>query len=122
MNLSINTTAIANSSRLTKDELAAIIDKIDGDDVLPRDELLEIAETLLENDKKTYAKHNISQMVYFLKNQPRINLKQVQSVLTDYAIRARDGKVGGGSRSRRLRKKTPRKASRSRKIAKKMRR
>jgi hypothetical protein len=92
---------------------------MDGDDVLSRDELLEIAETLYANDNKSFDNHNLTQMIYLLKNQPKVNLKHVQNVLTDYATRARDGKVGGyRSRSKRNRKnrktrKTPRRVRRT---------
>jgi hypothetical protein len=115
----LNTSAKANISELTRNELHAFVDKMDGDDVLARDELFEIAETLLANDKKSFDNHNLTQMIYLLKNQPKVNLKHVQNVLTDYATRARDGKVGGyRSRSKRNRKnmktrKTPRRVRRT---------
>ena len=99
MNISINTGLKTNLSKLSKDELLHIIDRIDSDDILPREELINIAEHLLQNDMKSFDNHNLSQMIYLLKNQ-KVNLKQVQNVLLDYATRAKEGKINGGKRIR----------------------
>jgi hypothetical protein len=116
----LNTSAKANLSVLTRDELHAFVNKMDGDDVMTRDELLEIAETLYANDKNSLDNHMLTQMIYYLKNQPKVNIKHIQNALTDYATRARDGKVGGyrsiSKRNRKNRKtrKTPRRVRRTR--------
>lgn len=121
MSISINTTAKANLSRLSKDELATMIDQMDGDNVLAREELASIAQQLLENDKNTFDNHNLSQMVYLL-TIPKVNLKHVQNVLLDYATRAAEEKVEGGRSRRQCRKtktrRTRRKVRRTTRIQK----
>ncbi len=106
MALNINTSYMANISNIPRDELVLLIDRMDGDDVLSREELIQIAEQLLENDRNSFDNHNLSQMLYLLRNQPKSSLKQIQNVLLDYTTRAKQGKVGGGKRrkTRKVRK------------------
>jgi hypothetical protein len=103
MSLSINTEALTNVSGLSKEDLKKLVSKMDGDGTLSADELLEIAEQLLENDLKSYGNFILTQMIYLLKNQTP-NLKHVQNTLLDYIERAVKGKVGGKCRVRKARK------------------
>lgn len=111
----LNTSLKANISNLSRADLADTTDRLDMDDHLSREELIEIAEQLLENDRNSFDNHNLSQMIYYLKNQPKVGLKQIQNVLLDYATRAKDGKVGGGKhrKTRKTRKTKHRKSRRN---------
>ncbi len=114
MNLTINTSARTNLSNMSKTELKTLEDRMDGDDTLSKEELLEIAKQLLEHDKNTHDNHNLTQMVYLLKNHTP-KLRHVQSVLLDYVTRAMEGKVGGKRKTRKSRKTKKAKVMRSRK-------
>ncbi len=101
----INTETLGNISHISRSRLIELADVLEDETTLSRDELLAIATELFESSQKgTMESQNLERMVYILENNKTEKLWQVQNVLADYAVRARNGKRGGTRRVRKARK------------------
>ncbi len=95
----------------------SLVDRLDTDTILERQELIEIGRELIDNDADSFNNNNLNRLQYMLEAGKPVKLREVQNVFLDYAERAMRGKVGGKTRKTRKMRKT-RKARKIRKTRK----